>query len=160
MSMIGLLLSHDLGILATPSTVRTTLGTFCSGHSVPSLSPSLRSREPPSRGRASTVVERMRSEFGREDPMTDRIAQDIFAGLIRQFDAREGWLMTRGGLGRLEETVSEHSLLALAVENLALIGSETYCCRWPTNGCTQYARRRMPTDSEYRVPMVPRYPQG
>ena len=29
--------------------------------------------------------------------MMDRIAQDIFVGLMRQFDARgEEWLMTRG----------------------------------------------------------------
>ena len=40
--------------------------------------------------------------------MVDRIPQDVFAGLVRQFDARgEDWLMTRGGLGRLEENVSK-----------------------------------------------------
>ena len=40
--------------------------------------------------------------------MVDRIPQDAFAGISRQFDARgEEWLMTRGGLGRLEEQVSK-----------------------------------------------------
>ena len=40
--------------------------------------------------------------------MVDRIPQDVFAGLVRQFDARgEEWLMSRGGLGRLDESVSK-----------------------------------------------------
>ncbi len=61
-----------------------------------------------SRGRVSTAVERMRSAGLIERvPMIDRIAQDIFSGLVRQFDARgEDWLMSRGGLGRLEDPVS------------------------------------------------------
>ena len=39
--------------------------------------------------------------------MPDRVTQDIFSALMRQHDARgEEWLMTRGGLGRLDEGVS------------------------------------------------------
>ena len=50
--------------------------------------------------RAAAIVERT--------PMVDRIPQDAFAGIVRQFDARgEEWLMTRGGMGRLEEGVSK-----------------------------------------------------
>ena len=50
--------------------------------------------------RAAGLVERA--------PMMDRIPQDVYSGLVRQFDARgEGWLMTRGGLGRLDESVSK-----------------------------------------------------
>ena len=61
-----------------------------------------------SRGRVSTVVERMRKAgIVERVPMPDRVTQDIFSGLMRQHDARgEEWLMTRGGLGRLDEGVS------------------------------------------------------
>ena len=62
-----------------------------------------------SRGRVSTVIDRMRSAgLVERVPMVDRIPQDVFAGLVRQLDARgEDWLMTRGGLGRLDEKVSK-----------------------------------------------------
>ena len=54
--------------------------------------------------RSAGIVERV--------PMLERLAQDIYAGLMRQSDARgEEWLMTRGGLGRLDESVSK-SLIA------------------------------------------------
>tara|TARA_B110000014_G_C20119792_1_gene592877 strand:+ start:1338 stop:2393 length:1056 start_codon:yes stop_codon:yes gene_type:complete len=50
--------------------------------------------------RATGIVERV--------PMMDRIAQDVFVGLMRQYDARgEEWLMTRGGLGRLDTSISK-----------------------------------------------------
>ena len=53
-------------------------------------------------------MERMRSAgLVERVPMVSRISQDVFAGLVRQFDARgEDWLMTRGGLGRLDEEIS------------------------------------------------------
>ena len=62
-----------------------------------------------SRGRVNTAVERMRSAgIAERAPMVDRIPQDVFAGLVRQYDARgDEWLMTRGGLGRLDEPVSK-----------------------------------------------------
>ncbi len=62
-----------------------------------------------SRGRVNTIVERMRASGLLERvPMLDRIPQDVFSGLMRQHDARgEGWLMTKGGLGRLDESVSK-----------------------------------------------------
>ena len=62
-----------------------------------------------SRGRVSTAVDRMRSAgIVERAPMVGRIPQDVFAGLVRQFDARgEDWLMSRGGLGRLDESVSK-----------------------------------------------------
>jgi len=62
-----------------------------------------------SRGRVNTAVERMRSAgIAERAPMVDRIPQDVFAGLVRQHDARgEEWLMSRGGLGRLDEPVSK-----------------------------------------------------
>ena len=61
-----------------------------------------------SRGRVNTVVDRMRSSgIAERVPMIDRIPQDIFSGLIRQHDARgNDWLMTKGGLGRLDANVS------------------------------------------------------
>ena len=34
--------------------------------------------------------------------MPERIAQDVYLGLMRQFDARgEEWLVTRGGVGKI-----------------------------------------------------------
>ena len=65
-----------------------------------------------SRGRVNTVVERIRSAgMIQKVPMIDRIPQDVFSSISRQYDARGSeWLMTRGGLGRLPETVSEELL--------------------------------------------------
>ena len=62
-----------------------------------------------SRSRVQRTVERMRAMgIAERVPMLDRIAQDVYAGLMRQHDARgEEWLMTRGGLGRLDESVSK-----------------------------------------------------
>ena len=62
-----------------------------------------------SRGRVATVIDRMRAGgFVERVPMISRLSQDIFSGIVRQLDARgEGWLMTRGGLGRLEASVSD-----------------------------------------------------
>lgn len=65
-----------------------------------------------SRSRVQRSVERMRGA-GLVDrvPMIDRIAQDVFAGISRQYDGRgEGWLMTRGGLGRLDGKISSRLL--------------------------------------------------
>ncbi len=105
-------LASDLGISGDSqqsgdNLPRDLLLELCSGHQPITLL-ALSERLSESRGKVSTVVERMRSAgLVERAPMTDRIAQDIFAGLIRQFDARgEDWLMSRGGLGRLEETVS------------------------------------------------------
>ena len=61
--------------------------------------------------RAAGIVERV--------PMLERLAQDIYAGLMRQSDARgEGWLMTRGGLGRLEESVSNSLIRGVRKKSL------------------------------------------
>ena len=79
---------------------------------------SLSERMSESRGRVSTVLERMREAgIAERVPMVDRIPQDIFSGLLRQHDARgEDWLMSRGGLGRLDAGVSQ-SLLDGASKN-------------------------------------------
>ena len=73
---------------------------------------SLSDRLSESRGRVSTVLERMRgSGIAERVPMIGRIPQDIFTGMMRQHDARgEEWLMARGGLGRLEAEVSKNLL--------------------------------------------------
>ena len=62
-----------------------------------------------SRSRVQRAIERMRcAALVERVPMVERIAQDVFAGLMRQLDARgEEWLMSRGGLGRLEGSVSK-----------------------------------------------------
>ena len=66
-----------------------------------------------SRSRVQRSVERMRAAgIVERVPMLERLAQDIYSGLMRQSDARgEDWLMTRGGLGRLDDSVSK-SLIA------------------------------------------------
>ena len=87
---------------------RDILAQFCSSHQPITLL-ALSERLSESRGRVSTIVDRMRAAaIVERAPMVDRIPQDAFAGISRQFDARgEEWLMTRGGLGRLEEQVSK-----------------------------------------------------
>ena len=105
-------LAKDLGLAGDSkkgggSLSRDLLVELCSSHQpVTLLAVSERLSE--SRGRVNTVVDRMRSAGILERaPMIDRIPQDVFAGISRQFDARgEEWLMTRGGLGRLDEGVS------------------------------------------------------
>ena len=75
--------------------------------SVPITILALSERMGESRSRVSRSVEKMRaSGIVERVPMMDRIAQDIFVG--RPFDARgEEWLMTRGGLGRIDEDISK-----------------------------------------------------
>ena len=87
---------------------RDLLLALCSSHQPITLL-AISERLSESRGRVSTAVDRMRSAgIVERAPMVDRIPQDVFAGLVRQFDARgEEWLMTRGGLGRLDESVSK-----------------------------------------------------
>lgn len=87
---------------------RALLLELCSAHHPITLL-ALSERLTESRGRVSTVVDRMRSAgLVERAPMVDRIPQDVFAGLVRQFDARgEDWLMSRGGLGRLDGSVSK-----------------------------------------------------
>ena len=87
---------------------RDILAQFCSSHQPITLL-ALSERLSESRGRVSTIVDRMRAAaIVERAPMVDRIPQDAFAGISRQFDARgEEWLMTRGGLGRLEEQVTK-----------------------------------------------------
>ena len=62
-----------------------------------------------SRARVQRSIERMRAAgIVERVPMLDRIAQDVYGGLMRQYDARgEDWLMTRGGIGRLDDSVSK-----------------------------------------------------
>jgi len=66
------------------------------------------------------TVERMRAMgIAERVPMLDRIAQDVYAGLMRQHDARgEEWLMTRGGLGRLDESVSKALIAGVRKKSL------------------------------------------
>ena len=105
-------LVHDLGLAgegrrAGRALTRNLLVELCSSHHPVTLM-ALSERLSESRGRVSTAIDRMRSAgLVERAPMVDRIPQDIFAGLVRQFDARgEEWLISRGGLGRLEESVS------------------------------------------------------
>ena len=78
-----------------------------SGHPMTILS--LADRFSESRSRVQRAVERMRSAALIERaPMVDRISQDVYTGLMRQHSGRgEEWLMSRGGLGRLDESVSK-----------------------------------------------------
>jgi hypothetical protein len=75
-----------------------------------------------SRGRVNTIVKRMRSAGILERvPMLSRIPQDILVSLTRQFDARgEDWLISKGGLGRLEEAVSNRLLMGAKQGSLGI----------------------------------------
>ncbi len=94
---------------------REILEEFCANHH-PTTILALSEKLSESRGRVGTVVDRMRSAgLVERVPMVSRLPQDIFSGLVRQFDARgEGWLMTRGGLGRLEDSVSSAMIASAA----------------------------------------------
>ena len=106
-----LVLARDLGLAGdgqqTDVLPRDLLIELCSSHQ-PLTILALSERLTESRGRISTALDRLRSaRIVERAPMLDRIAQDIFSGLLRQFDARgEEWLMSRGGLGRLEANIS------------------------------------------------------
>ena len=80
------------------------------------------------RSRVGRATERMRSAgIVERVPMMDRIAQDVYLGIMRQHDARGvDWLMTSGGLGRIDEGVSKKLLnglkkMTLNIENVQSI---------------------------------------
>ena len=75
-----------------------------------------------SRSRSQRVVERLR-QAGIVDrvAMRDRIAMDVYTGLLRQYSARgEEWLMGRGGLGRLEEEISSALIEGVRKDKLSI----------------------------------------
>ncbi len=122
------ILVRDLGLAgdgqrAGDDLARDLLLALCSSHQ-PITILALSERLSESRGRVSTAVDRMRSAgIVERAPMVDTIPQDVFAGLVRQFDARgEEWLMTRGGLGRLDETVSKDLVAGASKGNLDIDG--------------------------------------
>jgi len=73
-----------------------------------------------SRSRVQRSIERMwAAGIVERVPMLERLAQDIYAGLMRQSDARgEDWLMTRGGLGRLDDSVSKSLISGVRKKSL------------------------------------------
>lgn len=74
------------------------------------------------RSRIQRTLERMR-EVGiiERVAMPERIAQDVFAGLMRQYDARgEEWLMNRGGVGRLPESVAKKLISDVKKKKLSI----------------------------------------
>ena len=82
----------------------------------------LADRTEETRSRAQRVVERLR-QAGIVDrvAMRDRIAMDVYAGLMRQHSARgEEWLMGRGGLGRLDEEVASALLTGAKKKKLSI----------------------------------------
>ena len=72
------------------------------------------------RSRVQRVLERMlEMSIAERVAMPERIAQDVYTGLMRQFDARgEEWLMTRGGVGRLDEQISTKIISGVKKKNL------------------------------------------
>lgn len=83
------------------------------------------------RSRVSRAIDKMRvAGLVERVPMMNRIAQDIFVGLMRQFDARgEEWLMTRGGLGRIDSNTSKKLISgakgkSLSIEKVEVILSD------------------------------------
>jgi hypothetical protein len=124
-------LVRDLGLAGESqrdgdNLARDLLSELCSSHHPITLL-ALSERMSESRGRVSTVVDRMRAAgLVERAPMVDRIPQDVFAGLVRQFDARgEDWLMSRGGLGRLDESVSKALVSGASKGSLDIDGVRT-----------------------------------
>ena len=79
---------------------RDILAELCSSHQPITLL-ALSERLSESRGRVSTVVDRMRAAaIVERAPMVDRIPQDAFAGIVRQFDARGGVADDQGRIGQ------------------------------------------------------------
>ena len=74
------------------------------------------------RSRIQRVLERLlEMNIVERVAMPDRIAQDVFLGLMRQYDARgEEWLNTRGGLGRLDGKISEKIISEIKIKNLTI----------------------------------------
>ena len=82
----------------------------------------LADRTKETRSHAQRVIERLR-QAGIVDrvAMRDRIAMDVYSGLVRQYTARgEDWLMGRGGLGRLDEDVSSALIKGVRKEKLSI----------------------------------------
>ena len=75
-----------------------------------------------SRSRIQRTIDRLRSSNIIERvPMVDRIAQDVYIGMMRQYDARgEKWLLTRGGLGRIDGDVSKKLLSGVKKKSLKI----------------------------------------
>ena len=74
------------------------------------------------RSRVGRSVDKMRAAgLVQRVPMMNRIAQDIFVGVMRQFDARgEEWLMTRGGLGRIDANTSKKLISGAKSKSLSI----------------------------------------
>jgi hypothetical protein len=67
------------------------------------------------RGRVKTTIDRMaEARIVETVPMVQRLSMDIFASLNRQNSARgTDWLIGRGGLSRLDDSVSSALIRAL-----------------------------------------------
>jgi hypothetical protein len=74
------------------------------------------------RSRVQRVLERMlEMSLVERVAMPERIAQDVYSGLMRQFDARgEEWLITRGGVGRLNDEISKKIISGVKKNNLSI----------------------------------------
>ena len=74
------------------------------------------------RSRVQRVLERMlEMSIAERVAMPERIAQDVYLGLMRQYDARgEEWLMTRGGVGRLNDDISKKLISGVKKKSLSI----------------------------------------
>ena len=74
------------------------------------------------RSRVQRVLERLlEMSIVERVAMPDRIAQDVYLGLMRQFDARgQEWLVTRGGLGRLEPRITKKIISGIKKKELSI----------------------------------------
>ena len=74
------------------------------------------------RSRVQRVLERMlEMSMAERVAMPERIAQDVYSGLMRQFDARgEEWLITRGGVGRLNDEISKKIISGVKKNDLSI----------------------------------------
>ena len=120
---IGVLLD-DLGLNGDRAKVKDDLAKRVFKELAESSNPitilSLSDKFSESRSRIRRTIDRFRnSNIIERVPMLDRIAQDIYIGMTRQYEARgEEWLFTRGGFGRINEKIAIELVDGIKNKNL------------------------------------------
>ncbi len=118
-------LTFDLGLAGDSSgsghLARDVMIELCKSHQPITLL-ALSERLSESRGKVNTTMMRMRAAgLVEAAPMIQRLSQDIFGGLNRQYSARGAdWLMGRGGLSRIDATVSTSLIEGLEKGSLGM----------------------------------------
>ena len=118
-------LASDLGLASdspeSQQLARDVLVELCKSHHPVTLV-ALSERVSETRGRVNTAVKKMEAAgIVEASPMLQRLSQDIFAGLNRQYSARgRDWILGRGGLSRIDDGVATRLIEGLERGRLGL----------------------------------------